>query len=245
MRHAIWLAALMISLPLSQVQAAGGTKGQADQVPPYADNGPNIVWHWIEDGGARLYWNTLLTPLQIRLAGASFRDPADVPPLEIVAHEKKARPARARHRVRRSARPTRIASGHAPADAGSTRLRRPEKPQSSARTPVSHAQRANRAGRSPGPEPTTYTDLDSGRGGTVRQVPHAASDATGNANSMTQRMADRQPAPAAAPLPEPMTPGQPGAHLGRPRPTPARTARVSRSHLLHVLPGKEAAVKTW
>ena len=49
-------------------------------VPPVTSDGaPNLNYHWIEGGGARLYWNSIYYPRQMRLNGATFRDPADVP----------------------------------------------------------------------------------------------------------------------------------------------------------------------
>lgn len=52
------------------------------QLPAYLPNGAvNLDEAWIEDGGARLYWNTLLIPRQLKMAGATWVDPALVPPL--------------------------------------------------------------------------------------------------------------------------------------------------------------------
>lgn len=45
------------------------------------DGGPNLTEAWMRNGGARLYWNTLTQPRQIRMAGAAFADPAAVPEL--------------------------------------------------------------------------------------------------------------------------------------------------------------------
>ncbi|MDE5879120.1 MAG: hypothetical protein K2G99_03725, partial [Desulfovibrio sp.] len=52
------------------------------QLPAYLPNGAvNLDEAWIQDGGARLYWNTLLIPRQLKMAGATWVDPALVPPL--------------------------------------------------------------------------------------------------------------------------------------------------------------------
>lgn len=45
------------------------------------DGGPNLNEAWLRHGGARLYWNTLMQPRQLRMAGANFADPAAVPQL--------------------------------------------------------------------------------------------------------------------------------------------------------------------
>lgn len=45
------------------------------------DGGPNLTEAWMRNGGARLYWNTLTQPRQIRMEGAAFADPATVPEL--------------------------------------------------------------------------------------------------------------------------------------------------------------------
>ncbi|MFT4300858.1 MAG: hypothetical protein QM579_03810 [Desulfovibrio sp.] len=45
------------------------------------DGGANLNEAWMRNGGARLYWNTLTQPRQIRMAGAAFADPAAVPEL--------------------------------------------------------------------------------------------------------------------------------------------------------------------
>lgn len=51
-------------------------------LPPYLPNGaPNLDYDWLEDGGARLYWNYIIIPQQLRMDGASWRDPALMPEL--------------------------------------------------------------------------------------------------------------------------------------------------------------------
>lgn len=49
--------------------------------PTLPDGGANLNEAWVRHGGARLYWNTLMQPRQLRMAGASFADPAAVPDL--------------------------------------------------------------------------------------------------------------------------------------------------------------------
>ena len=68
--------------------------------------GVNLDEAWIQDGGARLYWNTLVIPRQLRMGGASFVDPAAVPELLPAGSDKVVRPARRQGRVPpRSSRP--------------------------------------------------------------------------------------------------------------------------------------------
>ena len=87
--------------------------------------GVNLDEAWIQDGGARLYWNTLVIPRQLRMGGARFVDPAAVPELLPVGSDKVVRPAR--RRIRPGRRFLRKAAGRrtAPAGAGSTALKPP------------------------------------------------------------------------------------------------------------------------
>lgn len=51
-------------------------------LPQTLPNGSsNLTEIWMRSGGARLYWNTLTQPRQIRMVGAAFADPAAVPEL--------------------------------------------------------------------------------------------------------------------------------------------------------------------
>ena len=76
-----------------------------EQVPQWTRDGQlNLTHEWIEHGGARLYWNSLLTPRQVRLVGMRFKDPADRPFLmldEPVA-QKPAKASKRRRAHRRS-----------------------------------------------------------------------------------------------------------------------------------------------
>lgn len=89
--------------------------------------GANLNEAWIQDGGARLYWNTLVIPRQLRMGGATFVDPASVPELLPPGAVKVVQPAPVRRRraapqssARRSAKPV-----PAPADAACTALTPP------------------------------------------------------------------------------------------------------------------------
>lgn len=64
---------------LSGVSFAGVAESSLPQTLP--DGGPNLTEAWTRTGGARLYWNTLTQPRQIRMVGAAFADPAAVPEL--------------------------------------------------------------------------------------------------------------------------------------------------------------------
>lgn len=63
---------------------AGLAQGLANnQVPPTTPYGaPNLNYHWIEGGGARLHYKAVTYPKQVRLAGLSYQDPAAVPYLK-------------------------------------------------------------------------------------------------------------------------------------------------------------------
>lgn len=90
------------------------------QVPQFMPSGaPNLDWYWTEDGGARLYWNDVIIPQQLKMAGATWIDPALVPQLVVT----KAAP-RKRYYKRRIKR----VKSTAPAKAGSTSLKSPAVP---------------------------------------------------------------------------------------------------------------------
>lgn len=86
-------------------------------VPPYLANGAtNLDYVWMQDGGARLYWDYVMYPQELKMGGMSWQDPALVPPLFAPANSRA---------VPRAA-PVRVApSAKAPANAGSTALRLP------------------------------------------------------------------------------------------------------------------------
>lgn len=90
------------------------------QVPEYLPDGAvNLDAAWIQDGGARLYWNTLLIPRQLKMAGATWVDPALTP--QLLAPPAKTAP-RTRWKPRRKAAPKPVVTATAPKGAGSTAL---------------------------------------------------------------------------------------------------------------------------
>lgn len=89
--------------------------------PEYLPNGAiNLDQAWIQDGGARYYWNTILVPRQLKMSGAYWIDPALVPQLTIQPQKKV---------VRRYRRPVakKVVSA-APVNASSRALRSPAIP---------------------------------------------------------------------------------------------------------------------
>ena len=74
-----------------------------NHVPAYTQDGaPNLVYHWIEGGGARLYWRSVPYPKQVRLMGSQFRDPADVPILKMYERPPKKYYGRRKVKVRKA-----------------------------------------------------------------------------------------------------------------------------------------------
>lgn len=91
-------------------------------LPEYLPNGAiNLDEVWIQDGGARLYWNTVIIPTQLKMGGATWIDPALVPQL----FPQKYTPPRRRYR---SAAKSRAAKVKIPAGATSTSLTPPAIP---------------------------------------------------------------------------------------------------------------------
>ncbi|MCR5814817.1 MAG: hypothetical protein K6G15_10050 [Desulfovibrio sp.] len=97
-RNLLLCFALLLSPQLGRAEPG-------EQVPQWTQDGQlNLTHEWIEHGGARLYWNSLLTPRQVRLVGMRFKDPADRPFLmldEPVA-QKPAKASKRRRAHRRS-----------------------------------------------------------------------------------------------------------------------------------------------
>lgn len=90
--------------------------------PEYLPNGAvNLDEAWIQDGGARYYWNTIIVPRQLKMSGAYWIDPALVPRLTIQPQQKAAR------RYRRTAPTSRVVTP-APVNASSRALRSPAIP---------------------------------------------------------------------------------------------------------------------
>ncbi len=105
-----------------------GTGGQRyivplpPQLPLYLPNGAiNLDAVWTQDGGARLYWNNVIIPKELKMAGNYWIDPALVPQL---IPEKKA-PVR---RVWRKARKVRTKKVNVPPNVASTALKSPAIP---------------------------------------------------------------------------------------------------------------------
>ena len=102
------------TLPQAQIQ--GGV--YPEHLPNYLPNGAaNLDEVWTQNGGARLYWNSVYIPRQLKLAGATWVDPALVPELNLqpqkAAVKKTWRPAKRRVAKRTVAKvkpPRRVAS---------------------------------------------------------------------------------------------------------------------------------------
>lgn len=92
------------------------------QLPAFLPNGAiNLDEAWIQNGGARLYWNTLLIPRQIKMSGATWIDPALTPQLFPPRPE----PVRKRTYVRRKAESKPAATANVPQGASSATLMPP------------------------------------------------------------------------------------------------------------------------
>lgn len=106
---------------------AGGqrlTGGLPPSFPAYLPNGAvNLDEAWIEDGGARYYWNLVIVPRQLKMGGAYWVDPALVPILIPQTTQKAVR-----RNYSRVVRPKVAKVAKAPARAGSTALRAPAIP---------------------------------------------------------------------------------------------------------------------
>lgn len=81
------VAVVFLALVLAQAgmaHAAVESRELPPQMPRTTRSGAaNLYDTWLENGGGRLYWNTLTKPTQIRMAGARFVDPASVPELSM------------------------------------------------------------------------------------------------------------------------------------------------------------------
>lgn len=89
-------------------------------LPLYTSNGAiNLDEVWIRDGGARLYWNNVIIPTQLKMEGSYWIDPALVPQL---LPEKKAPVRRTWRRARASAKPKKV---KVPPNVSSTALKAP------------------------------------------------------------------------------------------------------------------------
>lgn len=112
--------------PNIPVEFGAGTNRQLVPLPPhlpqYLPNGAiNLDEVWTQDGGARLYWNTVIIPKELKMAGAYWIDPALVP--NLIPQQ----PAQTRRRYR-SVKKTRRTKVKVPANASSTSLTPPAIP---------------------------------------------------------------------------------------------------------------------
>lgn len=96
---------------------------QSPHVPAYLPDGAtNLDSVWTQDGGARLYWNSVVIPQQLKMAGATWVDPALVPELittQPKVHRKRYYPKRRRVAAKRKV------TARAPVNAASTALTPP------------------------------------------------------------------------------------------------------------------------
>ena len=92
-------------LPPQQYEVANQAPAVHYQAPPTLPNGnPNLIHYWYEYGGARLYWQGLLDPQQVKLLGPAWRDPAARPQLTGTGFDKRGSKGYARHKAN-SAKP--------------------------------------------------------------------------------------------------------------------------------------------
>ncbi|MDR2574536.1 MAG: hypothetical protein LBC94_09405 [Desulfovibrio sp.] len=92
----------------------------------------NLTEEWKTSGAARLYWNTLVSPRQLQMGGASFKDPASVP--ELLSNPPST-PKSRKTSVQKPKTPIQAASQPAPANAGSTALKAPTAVSGAAASP--------------------------------------------------------------------------------------------------------------
>lgn len=128
------IAFLLGALPAAARAAAGtGYEGLPPapvvpgqiRLPAFLPNGvANLEEIWTEEGGARPYWNSVRRPIQLRMGGATWVDPALVP--DLFTPVKKAAPVRKRTRKRAThLRKKPLAAAKVPAKAGATALKKP------------------------------------------------------------------------------------------------------------------------
>lgn len=93
-------------------------------LPEYLPNGAiNLDEVWTQDGGARLYWNDVIIPRELKMAGNVWVDPALVPQLI----PEKQTPARRVWRKSR-ARVSKVKKAKVPPNVASTALKSPSIP---------------------------------------------------------------------------------------------------------------------
>lgn len=98
------------SLPVEYVNQ-GGVPPLPEYLPDGASNLDSV---WTQDGGARLYWNAQTRPIQLKMNGMSWIDPASVPELLL---QQPAKPKRRYYRPRRVAKtaPAKVVASKSPA----------------------------------------------------------------------------------------------------------------------------------
>lgn len=114
--------------PNIPVQFGAGSQGGVVALPPelpeYLPNGAiNLDEVWTQDGGARLYWNDVIIPRELKMAGNAWIDPALVPQL---IPEKQTPVRRAWRRSR--ARASTVKKVKVPPNVASTSLKSPAIP---------------------------------------------------------------------------------------------------------------------
>ncbi|MDR1659241.1 MAG: hypothetical protein LBR94_02725 [Desulfovibrio sp.] len=81
----LFLISLLLCLPgpALAVESPSLPPSAALQTPAPVQT--NMTEAWKSSGAARLYWGALVSPRQLQMGGASFRDPASVPELSPTA----------------------------------------------------------------------------------------------------------------------------------------------------------------
>lgn len=148
---------LVCSILFACTVAPAPVMGEKVQLAPqpscaFGRPGGSITQTWMNKGGARLYWNTLVNPRQILMGGARFVDPAAVPELQLAPPP--AKHSRRKVRVQRKPRPAKTtASATAPKGVGSPSLKPPAQPETKP-VPPETAKPAQPTAK-PAPKPTT------------------------------------------------------------------------------------------
>lgn len=128
------IAILLGALPAMAQPAPGtGYEGAAPlagasqtSLPAFLPGGAaNLEEIWTEEGGARPYWNSVRRPIQLRMNGATWVDPALVP--DLLTPAKKASPPRrwVKRRTIPAKKKSPAVAARIPANAGSTALKKP------------------------------------------------------------------------------------------------------------------------
>lgn len=197
------------------------------QAPPTLPNGnPNLIHYWYEYGGARLYWQGLLDPQQVKLLGPAWRDPAQHAQLTDTGYGA-GRPAKRKWRSKKAAPakkaacpnnscgnkvacPSSTCAGSAACTCGAAQSSgaaqsQPGKAPDNAAKPAAapkadlgkNVPRTYQPGQlGPGPKPTTYTEV----------TPKAAAIVSQSAPSANAAPGLPMPAPMPVASPAPLVP---------------------------------------